>query len=659
MCAGSPFDLALQAQVAAKKRRLHKPEALKRLEQGDEEFRRRKQAKALGKIINKEHKQYQTSFGMMLGIYTSVVNTTIGAEKLVLDDFFYVRKLLFPPAGSTSTPPHTLPQSFKFKDYGPKVFHHLRQRFAIDQHHYLNSLGGAYEYIEFNSNSKSGSFFFYSHDGKFMIKTQSKAESKFLRRILPHYYQYVMTHPHTYITRFYGMHRIKMPHLRKKVHFVVMQSVFYGDNDIHEMYDLKGSTVGRAATAKERERGPARCVYKDNDLTSTGTVIRLGPGRREAFIEQLRQDTDFLAAMGIMDYSLLLGIHFRSKRHSASPHALVHAATAGSPSSGAPGALAAPPPPPPADADAAAAAAGDGAAGPDASGSSHGRAGSSFPPPAGAAGAASGGSGLAAASAAGALGSSSASLGSDASSTGTALVHASGSGGGGWGDHGSSSLSVPPFSPAESEVSHATGAGGADAAAVAAGLLSPGQAATRIIARAATDAAVAATTSAVRASGGGGVGGGVGGGSFHGHYAGSFGSLAGGGGLRAVSERGGGVTGVVAADGSSSALASGGAGVPTTDGTGATGTGTAGVPMTPPEPDPRHGWGIPGYAPDGVTRADEVYYMGIIDILQQYDLRKMGETVIRSIYQPPGGISSVSPGFYARRFVEFMAANSR
>lgn len=34
VCAGSPFDLALQAQVAAKKRRLHKPEALKRLEQG-------------------------------------------------------------------------------------------------------------------------------------------------------------------------------------------------------------------------------------------------------------------------------------------------------------------------------------------------------------------------------------------------------------------------------------------------------------------------------------------------------------------------------------------------------------------------------------------------------------------------------------------------
>ncbi len=156
-----------------------------------------------------------------------------------------VRKLVFPPEGSPQTPPHKLPKPFKFKDYAPKVFHHLRERFNIDQSHYLNSLGGAYEYIEFNSNSKSGSFFFYSHDGKFMIKTQSKAESKFLRRILAHYYQvtlvdslthncslrfivqYVMNNPNTYITRFYGMHRIKMPHIRRKIHFVVMQASIF------------------------------------------------------------------------------------------------------------------------------------------------------------------------------------------------------------------------------------------------------------------------------------------------------------------------------------------------------------------------------------------------------------------------------------------------
>ena len=34
------------------------------------------------------------------------------------------------------------------------------------QAQYMASLGGAYSFIEFNSNSKSGAFFFYSHDGE-------------------------------------------------------------------------------------------------------------------------------------------------------------------------------------------------------------------------------------------------------------------------------------------------------------------------------------------------------------------------------------------------------------------------------------------------------------------------------------------------------------
>jgi 1-phosphatidylinositol-4-phosphate 5-kinase len=240
---GSPFSFAVQAKVPEKKRRLHRPDVVKRLAQGAEEFERRKAAKALGKTINKEHALYHVSYGMMLGIYASVTSSTVSATetlgKLQLDDLMAVRKLVFPPAGTPLTPPHHLPGTFKFKDFAPAVFHSLRERFEVDQKLYLTSLGGACEYIEFNSNSKSGSFFFYSHDGKFMIKTQSKTESKFLRRILAHYYQHVMTNPMTYVTRFFGMHRIKMPHLGRTIYFVVMQSVFHGDYPMVEMYDLK------------------------------------------------------------------------------------------------------------------------------------------------------------------------------------------------------------------------------------------------------------------------------------------------------------------------------------------------------------------------------------------------------------------------------------
>lgn len=51
------------------------------------------------------------------------------------------------------------------QDYSPLVFHFIRKHFNVDDEDYLQSLGGAYAYIEFISNSKSGQFFFYSHDG--------------------------------------------------------------------------------------------------------------------------------------------------------------------------------------------------------------------------------------------------------------------------------------------------------------------------------------------------------------------------------------------------------------------------------------------------------------------------------------------------------------
>jgi 1-phosphatidylinositol-4-phosphate 5-kinase len=63
---------------------------------------------------------------------------------------------------------------------------------------------GNYNYIEFISNSKSGQFFFYSHDGKYMIKTQTKEENKFMKRILPHYYKFVTEHPHSMLVRILG-----------------------------------------------------------------------------------------------------------------------------------------------------------------------------------------------------------------------------------------------------------------------------------------------------------------------------------------------------------------------------------------------------------------------------------------------------------------------
>jgi 1-phosphatidylinositol-4-phosphate 5-kinase len=68
----------------------------------------------------------------------------------------------------------------------------------------LLSDSGDYNFIEFISNSKSGQFFFYSHDGQYMLKTQTKEENKFMIRILPHYYQYLTENPHSLLVRILG-----------------------------------------------------------------------------------------------------------------------------------------------------------------------------------------------------------------------------------------------------------------------------------------------------------------------------------------------------------------------------------------------------------------------------------------------------------------------
>ena len=106
------------------------------------------------------------------------------------------------------------------------------------------------------------------------------------------------------------MHRVK-PHKKKQRHFLIMSSVFYTDKYIHQVFDLKGSTQGRAATAKEVRSGNP--VYKDNDFTAMHAQLRLTAFKARQVQEQLARDVEFLRQLSIMDYSLLLGIHYKDR----------------------------------------------------------------------------------------------------------------------------------------------------------------------------------------------------------------------------------------------------------------------------------------------------------------------------------------------------------
>jgi len=289
------------------------------------------------KPITRKHPEYELAYDMMLGIRTVVGR--IEAVQLDIEDSFSAThslsgvwdpKLLrqryendfvghvdpmkfteaksykFPKKGGKYTRPHLM-KSFKFKDYCPQIFKLLRQLFSIDPSEYQMEVCGNYRYLEFMSNSKSGQFFFFSHNQRFMVKTLSKTEAKLLRKIMPQYYSYIRKHPHSLLTKFFGMHRVK-PHRRKHINFVIMSSVFYSPQnlEIHEQYDLKGSTKGRKA-------GPGESMKKDLDMLESGVFLKIGRDKAKLFKQQLLLDTEFLRKNHIMDYSLLVGIHYRSR----------------------------------------------------------------------------------------------------------------------------------------------------------------------------------------------------------------------------------------------------------------------------------------------------------------------------------------------------------
>ncbi|KAA1474979.1 SAICAR synthase-like protein [Dentipellis sp. KUC8613] len=261
----------------------------------------------VGNLIGENHVNYVLMYNMLTGIRIAVSRCQAKIRRELTDEDFTARhKYSFDIIGNELTP--SAKYDFKFKDYAPFVFRELREdSFHLDPADYLLSLTAKYILSELGSPGKSGSFFYFSRDYRFIIKTIHHSEHKYLRSILKDYYRHVKENPHTLLSRFYGLHRVKLPHGRK-IHFVIMNNLFPAHKDIHETYDLKGSTVGRLYPEEKAQQNP-RAVLKDLNWINRNKSLELGPEKRALLTEQLRRDSEFLKKLWVMDYSLLVGIH--------------------------------------------------------------------------------------------------------------------------------------------------------------------------------------------------------------------------------------------------------------------------------------------------------------------------------------------------------------
>ncbi|KAL8695384.1 MAG: hypothetical protein Q9218_000143 [Villophora microphyllina] len=264
----------------------------------------------VGTKVDMNHVNWVTAYNMLTGIRFTVSRTNAKIDRELTDGDFDARhKFSFDITGNELTP--SAKYDFKFKDYAPWVFRHIRAHFMIDPADYLVSLTSKYILSELGSPGKSGSFFYFSRDYKYIIKTIHPAEHKLLRKILRDYYAHIEKYPNTLLSQFYGLHRVKIPYGRK-IHFVVMNNLFPPHRDIHQMFDLKGSTIGRDFKEEDLEKNP-RATLKDLNWLRRNYHFEFGPEKKQVFIDQLKRDVALLQRLKIMDYSLLVGIHDLSK----------------------------------------------------------------------------------------------------------------------------------------------------------------------------------------------------------------------------------------------------------------------------------------------------------------------------------------------------------
>ncbi|KAJ9615298.1 Phosphatidylinositol-4-phosphate 5-kinase [Cladophialophora chaetospira] len=260
----------------------------------------------VGKKVEEGHVNWVTAYNMLTGIRFTVSRTNAKMDRDLTDaDFDAKHKFSFDITGNELTP--SAKYDFKFKDYSPWVFRHLRAIFGLDPADYLVSLTSKYILSELGSPGKSGSFFYFSRDYKYIIKTIHHAEHKLLRKILRDYYRHVVDNPNTLISQFYGLHRVKIPYGRK-IHFVVMNNLFPPHRDIHQMFDLKGSTIGRDFKEEDLANNP-RATLKDLNWLRRNYHLEFDARVRQIFLDQMKKDVALLQRLHIMDYSLLVGMH--------------------------------------------------------------------------------------------------------------------------------------------------------------------------------------------------------------------------------------------------------------------------------------------------------------------------------------------------------------
>ena len=112
-------------------------------------------------------------------------------------------------------------------EFAPQIFKGIRKRFGVTEEHLFQSFIPIHNvqaiYNFFTGAGKSSSFFFFSDNKSYVLKTLKESERKLLldNGVLENYYQHVMDNNETLLSKYYGVYQIKIPNMQDITCFIM------------------------------------------------------------------------------------------------------------------------------------------------------------------------------------------------------------------------------------------------------------------------------------------------------------------------------------------------------------------------------------------------------------------------------------------------------
>jgi 1-phosphatidylinositol-4-phosphate 5-kinase len=158
-------------------------------------------------------------------------------------------------------------------EFAPDIFEHIRWMDNLGVDDLRASMDPEIEenakriFSAGESMGKSGSFFFFSHDQRFLIKTMFTEEFEIFMHMFKYYFEHLNNYPDSLMARIYGIYSIQMEGMSKVYLILMAFTKKCDDRYVKRTFDLKGSMINREEKGEMRFFKNTKTLKDVNFLT--------------------------------------------------------------------------------------------------------------------------------------------------------------------------------------------------------------------------------------------------------------------------------------------------------------------------------------------------------------------------------------------------------